>query len=286
MKASVRAAQGGTHFAVLVAGSGPTDRNWSNPLLPASYGGRDFAGWLQKQGIGSLRYDKRFIGSKDPALDISLDAQVGDIRGALAAARALPEAKGKRLLLIGHSEGALLSLLAAADADALLLLEPPAQSMAKTIRAQLALQLPEATAAENLAYLEAVFAAIRAGDPAPDGGPGVYPALVKLGRSLMAKESLGFVRATLDLEPLALAQRVALPCALAWGDKDVQTWKPERLPEGFPHPVLVLKDANHLLKREPRPRAELNGATAVAGYGDGAAMADLAPLAAWLKTLK
>ena len=158
--------------------------------------------------------------------------------------------------------------------------------MAKTIRAQLALQLPEATAAENLAFLEAVFAAIRAGDPAPDGGPGVYPALVKLGRSLMAKESLGFVRATLDLEPLALAQRVALPCALAWGDKDVQTWKPERLPEGFPHPVLTLKDANHLLKREPRPRAELNGATAVAGYGDGAAMADLAPLAAWLKTLK
>ena len=73
---------------MVVAGSGPTDRNWSNPLLPASYGGRDFAGWLQKQGIGSLRYDKRFIGSKDPALDISLDAQVGDIRGALAAARA------------------------------------------------------------------------------------------------------------------------------------------------------------------------------------------------------
>jgi len=83
-----------------------------------SHGGRDVAAWLQAQGIGSLRYDKRFIGSKDPKLDISLDAQVGDIKAAMAAARALPEAKGKKLLLVGHSEGALLSLLAAGEADA------------------------------------------------------------------------------------------------------------------------------------------------------------------------
>jgi pimeloyl-ACP methyl ester carboxylesterase len=286
LKGSVRAASGHAYFAVLVAGSGPTDRNWSNPLLPASYGGRDFAGWLQRQGIGSLRYDKRFIGSKDPALDISLDAQLGDIRAALAAARSVPEAKGRKLLLVGHSEGALLSLLAAADADALLLLGLPGQSMAKTIQAQLKLQLPEATAKANLDYLEAVFAAIRANRPPPEAGAEVYPNLAKLGRALMAKESLGFVKATLDLEPLALVQRIAVPCAVAWGEKDVQTWKPERLPEGFKIPVLDLKDANHLLKRETRPRAELNGATAVSGYGDDTPLADLAPLAAWLKALK
>lgn len=286
LKASVRAGAGQSYFAVLVAGSGPTDRNWSNPLLPAGYGGRDFAAWLQRQGIGSLRYDKRFIGSKDPALDISLDAQVGDIRAALAAARALPEAKGRKLLLVGHSEGALLSLLAATDADALLLLGLPGQSMAKTIQAQLKLQLPEATAKANLDYMEAVFAAIRANRATPEGGAEVYPNLAKLGRSLMAKESVGFVKATLDLEPLALAQRIPVPCAVAWGEKDVQAWRPERLPEGFRIPVIDLKDANHLLKRETRPRAELNGATAMAGYGDDTPMADLAPLAAWLKALK
>ncbi len=286
LKGSVRAATGHGYFAVLVAGSGPTDRNWSNPLLPASSGGRDFAAWLQRQGIGSLRYDKRFIGSKDPTLDISLDAQVGDIRAALAAARAQPEAKGRKLLLIGHSEGALLALLAWADADALLLLEPPAASMAKTIQAQLRLQLPETTAKANLAYMDSVYAAIRAGQPTPEGGPDIFPALVKLGKALMAKESLGFVRATLDLEPLALAQRVGVPCALAWGDKDVQTWKPERLPEGFKPPVIEVKDANHLLKRETRPRADLSGANAASTYGDDTPMADLSPLAAWLKALK
>src|SRR5690242_15487319 len=130
LRASVRAAQGSAYFAVMVAGSGPTNRDWSNPLIPfPSHGGRDFAAWLASQGLASLRYDKRFIGARDPKLDISLDAQVGDIKAAIQAARALPEAKGKKLLLVGHSEGALLSLLAASDADALLLIGLPPEPM-------------------------------------------------------------------------------------------------------------------------------------------------------------
>lgn len=286
LKASVRAASGHPYFAVMVAGSGPTDRNWSNPLMPASCGGRDFAAWLAKQGIGSLRYDKRFIGSKDASLDISLDAQAGDIKAALAAARALPEAKGRKLLLVGHSEGALLSLLCWSQADALLLLEPPSRSMARTIQAQLALQLPEATAKANLDYMDAVFAAIRAGQPTPAAGKDVFPALERLGKALMAKESLGFVQATLDLDPLQLVQRAGVPCAITWGEKDVQTWKPERLPDGFRIPVIELKDANHLLKREPRPREGLNGANAGSAYGDDTPMADLSALADWLRALK
>lgn len=292
---SVRAAQGHPYFAVLVAGSGPTDRDWSNPLIrdPAtgkvlpSHGGRDFAAWLATQGLGSLRWDKRFIGSQDPKLDISLDAQAGDIRAALAFARTLPEAKGKKLLLIGHSEGALLSLLTARDADALLLLALPPQSMAKTILAQLKLQLPPDRAAANLAYMERVFQAIRTNKPTPEGGPEIFPALVaNLAKPLMRPESLTFVRDTLDLDPWALALRVPVPCAVVWGDRDVQTWKPDALPVGFPGAVIDIPEANHVFKRETRPRVGLNGANAGSAYGDDTPLADLAPLAAWVKTLK
>jgi hypothetical protein len=295
LKGSVRTAQGHGYFAVMVAGSGPTDRDWSNPLirdpqtgkLTPSHGGRDFAEWLAKQGIGSLRWDKRFIGSQDPKLDISLDAQVGDIRAALAYARTLPEAKGRKLLLVGHSEGSLLSLLAAKDADAVLLLALPPQSMAKTIVAQVKLQLPEDRAAANLAYLESVFTAIRTNQPTPEAGIEVIPALVtNLAKPLMRPESLGFVRDTLDLDPWALAVRVPVPCAVVWGDRDVQTWKPAALPTAFPGSVIEIPEANHLLKRETRPRVELNGANAVSTYGDATPLADLALLAAWLKELK
>lgn len=294
LKGSVRKGEGHPYFAVMVAGSGPTDRNWSNPLIRdlrtgqpmASHAGRDVATWLATQGIGSLRWDKRFIGSKDPTLDISLDAQAGDIRAAMTYARSLPEARGRKLLLVGHSEGALLSLLAAQSADAALLLALPPQSMARTILEQVKLQLPPDRAPANLAYLEATFKAIREAKSLPEASPEVFPGVVQLAKGLMRPESLGFVRDTLDLDPWAMAGRLALPCAVAWGDRDIQTWKPGEVPAGFPGAVIELPEANHLLKREPRLRKDLSGANAGSAYGDDTPMADLSPLAAWLGRLK
>ena len=285
---------GGAHpyFAVMVAGSGPTDRDWSTPLISVpSHGGRDLAAWLQGQGIGSLRFDKRFIGSKDPKLNISLDAQVGDIKAAMKAARALPEAKGKKLLILGHSEGALLSLLAAGDADAALLLAMSGISMGKLILAQVkgqldAAQVPAEASAANLAYLESALNAVRKDQDLPTATPGVYPGISALVRGLARPESRGFVRDLLDLDPWGAAQRLPIPCAVVWGDRDVQTWKPDTLPAEFKGAVIQIPGANHLFKRETRAKAELSGATAMSTYGDDTPMADLTPLAAWLKALK
>ena len=294
LKASVRAsaspALGSAWFAVMVAGSGPTDRDWSNPLIPfPSHGGRDFAAWLSAQGVGSLRYDKRFIGTKDPKLDISLDAQVGDIKAALAAGRALPEAKGKKLLLVGHSEGALLSLLAAGDADALLLIGLPPEPMGALIEAQVGRQLaaaPESIRKANMDYLHGVLEAIRRRAPLPVAGDGVYPALARLGQSLMAPESLDFVRGTLDLDPWKLAARCPVPVAVVYGEEDMQSFPPAKAPADVHGAFLRIPDANHLLKREPRPATELTAPLAVSAYGDDTPLADLGKLAAWLKQVK
>lgn len=292
LKGSVKPGGAHPYFAVMVAGAGPTDRDWSNPLIPRpSHGGRDFAVWLQRQGIGSLRYDKRFIGSKDPRLDISLDAQAGDIRAAMKAARALPEAKGRKLLLVGHSEGALLSLLAAGEADAVLLLALPSMSMGRLILAQVKAQLdgaqaPEAVSASNLGFLEAALDAIRKDKPLPVAGETVAPGVARLATMLAAPASRGYIRDTLDLDPWSLALRLPVPCAVVWGDRDVQTWKPEVLPADFKGTVLEISGANHLLKQETRPRKELDGRSAASAYGDSTPMADLSPVAEWLKALK
>ena len=291
LKGSVLAGGDHPYFAVLVAGSGPTDRDWSNPLIPMpSHGGRDFARWLQDQGIGSLRFDKRFIGSKDATLDISLDAQVGDIRAAMQAARKLPEARGRKLLLIGHSEGALLSLLAAQDSDALLLIGLPGQSLRRQILDQVRMQFEKGGLAadltkKNMGYLEAGLEALASGREIPSAGEGVLPALGGLLKQLGRPESLSFFRATMDLDPWRLAARVAVPHAAAWGDRDVQSWKP-LVPPSFKGAVIDLPGANHLLKRETRPLAQLSGANAGTAYGDSTPLADLAPLAEWLANLK
>jgi hypothetical protein len=270
---------------VLAADAGPLDRDWVNPMLPGSHGGRAVAQWLQALGVGSLRFDKRIHGSRDPRLDSSLDAQAGDLMAALAAARALPEAQGRRILLVGHGEGALLSLLDARAADALLLLAMPPTTMAGSIALQLRAQMPPAEAQANMAYLESVFQAIRRRQPVPSAASDVLPGMARLGASLMAPETLDFVRDTLDLDPWRLAARVGSPVALAWGDRDIQAWKPEAIPPGFRGTVLEIPGANHLFKREARPRTELNGFAALSGYGDEVPLADLGPVAAWIRSL-
>ena len=285
LRGTVLPAEGLPWFAVLAADSGPLDRDWVNPMLPDSHGGRTLAQWLQAQGVASLRYDKRIHGSQDPRLDTSLDAQAGDLGAALAAARDLPEAKGRRLLLVGQGEGALLGLLVARQADALLLLGMPPLTMARSLAAQLKPQLPVDIAAPNLRFLESVFQAIRSHGPLPQPSAEVHPAMVRLGASLMAPETLEFVRATLDLDPWALAARSLAPVALVWGDRDIQAWKPAVIPPTFTGTVMEIANANHLLKREDRPRSELNGASALSGYGDEVPLADLSPVVAWLKRL-
>src|SRR5579872_7033963 len=50
---------------VMIAGSGPTDRDWNSPLLPGSNGSaRLLAEALAQAGIASLRYDKRASGPR------------------------------------------------------------------------------------------------------------------------------------------------------------------------------------------------------------------------------
>ena len=285
LRGSVLAAEGLPWFAVLAPDAGPLDRDWANPMLPGSHGGRAVAEWLRAQGVGSLRYDKRIHGSRDARLDSSLDAQAGDLLAALAAARAQPEARGRKLLLVGHGEGALLALLDSRAADAMLLLAMPPSTMARSIVAQIRPQLPADSAGPNLKYLESVFQAIREHRAPPPAQPEVFSGMARMGNALMAPETLDFVRATLDLDPWPLAARAPGPVALVWGDRDIQAWKPAQIPAGFRGAVLEIPEANHLLKREPRPRTELNGVAALSGYGDEVPLADLAPVAAWLKAL-
>lgn len=291
LNASVRSGSGHGYFAVLVAGSGPTDRDWSNPLIPGpSHGGRDVAAWLQQQGLGSLRYDKRFIGARDPQLDISLDAQSGDLAAALKAARALPEARGRKLLLVGHSEGALLALLNAHGADAVLLLAMPGQTLASQVLDQVRYQFATAGAGPEVAgpsldHLAAVLEAARARKDPPKPGPGVLPSVAGLGTQLTRPGTLDYFRSIMDLDPWRLASRVAVPLAAAWGDRDVQCWKP-LIPDGFKGVVLDLPGANHLLKQETRPVKDLNPALALSAYGDDTPLADLGPIGRWLKGLK
>ncbi|MCC6210185.1 MAG: alpha/beta fold hydrolase [Burkholderiales bacterium] len=105
--------------ALIVAGSGPTDRDGNQPGL-ASDSLKQLARGLAARGICTLRYDKRGVGASNAAAPDERALRFEHIVADAAAwAGHLKRIGGApRLALIGHGEGALVALLAAGRGEA------------------------------------------------------------------------------------------------------------------------------------------------------------------------
>jgi pimeloyl-ACP methyl ester carboxylesterase len=100
--------------AVILPGSGPTDRDGNSRLGISSASYRLLAEGLASQGIATVRIDKRGVGASaaagGPEIELRFDANVADARA--WAAEAAARADKPCAWLIGHSEGALVALKA------------------------------------------------------------------------------------------------------------------------------------------------------------------------------
>ena len=96
--------------AVLIHGSGPQDRD---STVVANKPFRDLAHGLAAQGIAVLRYDKRTYQHRSrlaAATEMTPKEEVfDDAAAAVDLLRKLPEIKGERIFVIGHSMGATLA---------------------------------------------------------------------------------------------------------------------------------------------------------------------------------
>jgi alpha-beta hydrolase superfamily lysophospholipase len=136
---------------VLVAGSGPTDRDGNNPLVPQRIDVlKLIAEVLAAAGIASLRYDKRGIGGSTARPRDTLEAQerffswdnfVGDVAAAHGELIKHDEIKAYATALLGHSEGGLLALAALPTITknlphGIVLASTPGRPMREIVRAQ------------------------------------------------------------------------------------------------------------------------------------------------------
>lgn len=173
--------------ALLIAGSGPTDRNGNSPM-----GHNDslkrLAQALAKHGIASLRYDKRGVGQSlvvaPDERQLSVERYVAD---AAAWARMLKaDPRFSAVVLIGHSEGALIASLATpvAEPDALISIAGSGRPIDLLLREQLQGRLPPPLLA-TAHYLIDELKAGRTHEQVPDAlqilfRPSVQPYLISL----------------------------------------------------------------------------------------------------------
>jgi hypothetical protein len=105
---------------LIIAGSGPTDRDGNNPLGVKAASYRMLAEALQKKGVASYRYDKRFIGEsadlKGSIDSLRIEDYMDDAVKCIQ--RLQQDGRFSRVIVIGHSEGALIGAAAAREAHA------------------------------------------------------------------------------------------------------------------------------------------------------------------------
>jgi pimeloyl-ACP methyl ester carboxylesterase len=100
--------------ALIISGSGPTDRDGNNPLAGKNDSLKMLVEGLAAKGIASLRYDKRGIGASAAAglkeEEVRFDTFIEDAERWGRLLR--KDGRFSRLIIIGHSEGALIGTAA------------------------------------------------------------------------------------------------------------------------------------------------------------------------------
>lgn len=235
----------GRHPVVLIiAGSGPTDRNGNSAVLPGPNNSlKQLAEGLAARNIASLRYDKRGIAASAPAAPSEADLRFETYsEDAAAWARRLRgDTRFSTVAILGHSEGSLIGMLAArqSGADGFISLSGPAQSAADLLRTQLKPQLPPALWTES----ERILASLQAGSTAPD----VPPALQSLYRPSVQPYMISWLRYT----PTREIATLAMPVLIAQGTTDIQVAPSEAQALKAAHPastLVLIEGMNHVLK--------------------------------------
>jgi hypothetical protein len=261
---------------LLIAGSGPTDRNGNNANYPGQIDTlKTLADWLSADGVASLRYDKLGSGKTGSGPYAANPDAIGIAPYEQEAAAALGFLAGQkgvedsRLGVFGHSEGALFALLLATGnagtvppIHALGLLEPLPERyltlVAQQFDAQIAAELSHrsisaAKASQAETLLNSTVAGLRAtgtvpGYPADGIGDDLNPTT-----ATFLSQSDQFDPATLAAE---LPRRTPVLVSCSNADTVISCAQVAHLRQGLAQAHadvdnLRLHDVDHVLKVDP-----------------------------------
>ena len=221
ISATIDMPDAGSDTAVLiVAGSGPTDRNGNSGAGLNTYSYKMLGETLAHSGYAVMRYDKRGIGgSPIPAEDIPSLVFEDYIDDARACAKFLRAEGFERVIVAGHSEGGLIALqLAAEEAcclDGVVLLCAPGYNMAEILNYQLSQQLVPAYMG-LMVKSTAIINSLKAGRMVAQED---IPAELM---SLFHPTVQPFIISNMRYEPTELAAKCRVPMLIVSGGRDIQ----------------------------------------------------------------
>ncbi|MEO8619275.1 MAG: alpha/beta fold hydrolase [Sphingomicrobium sp.] len=233
--------------AIIIPGSGPTDRDGNNPMGVTAASYRLLAEALAQRGVSTIRTDKRgMFGSKAAIPDANKVTIADYAADAHAWAKVARRATGARCVwLIGHSEGGLIALKAGQNTDDLcgiVTVAGPGRRLGTVMRQQLQanpanapILTPALHAIDELEAGRLVDAAALPAPLQPLFNPSIQP----------------FVMDLFSYTPTALATSLKLPLLVVNGDQDIQVTVDDARALATAQPkatLVVAKGVTHTLK--------------------------------------
>ena len=254
------AAAGPVPVALIIGGSGPTDRDGNSSMIPGRNDSlRLLAQALARAGIASVRYDKRGIGASAQAMQsesaLRFETYIDDAAAWIGRLR--KDARFSKVAVIGHSEGSLIGMVAArqAGADAFVSVAGTGFPLPAVLRRQLAGKLPPPLQEEN----ERVLSSLERGERVAE----VSPLLAALYRPSVQPYLISQFRYL----PAERIDALAVPVLIVQGTTDIQVGVEDAQALKKAHPgarLEIVEGMNHVLKMVPADGAQL------ASYGDPA----------------
>lgn len=226
--------------ALIIAGSGPTDRNGNNSRMKND-GLKMLAHSLANENIASIRFDKRGIAESIKAAKSEAELRFEDyINDAKQWIELLKKDKRfSKVIVIGHSEGSLIGMIAALPkADKYISIAGVGQSADKVLKEQLAAQ-PQGI--KDISF--AVIDTLAMGRKVANINPMFY--------SLFRPSVQPYLISWFKYDPQAEIKKLTIPILILQGTNDIQvsTEDAKRLSKANKKSQLVfIKNMNHILK--------------------------------------
>jgi len=228
-------------LALIIAGSGPTDRDGNNPMM-TNNSLKMLATGLAENGIATLRYDKRGVAKSANAglkeIDLRFENYAEDASKWLELLR--KDNRFNEIIVIGHSEGSLIGMLAANNdiVDKFVSIAGVGRLAADILREQLQGQ-PAVVLDASLPILDK----LEAGETVED----IPPMLLSLFRPSVQPYMISWFQ----YNPKDEIAKLKKPVLIIQGTTDIQVkvFDAEQLAEGNSNSKLQIIDGmNHVLK--------------------------------------